>query len=248
MKQMRWWVALVLVLLGLVTIRAWKTREKNNSLVSGIVTPTVEITKVSTQTSSPPATTKPQPTKTAKNPMNIPFYVQAPYAVWDALHEEACEEASLLMTYYWLTDQKPKIAEFDQDQKHLISWEANHGYGLSISIAQLHQVATDYFHINTSVLELTTSDQLRQIITTGTPVILPADGKLLKNPQYSHGGPVYHMLVIKGYEAGKFVTNDSGTKWGENYRYDPDILINALGNWDGSSVDRSNHRVLLINQ
>ena len=38
------------------------------------------------------------------------------------------------------------------------------------------------------------------------------------------------MIVIRGYDAKtkEFITNDPGTRQGENYRYKSDVLINAL--------------------
>jgi hypothetical protein len=34
--------------------------------------------------------------------ISVPFASQAPFAVWDEIHEEACEEASLVMVKYYL--------------------------------------------------------------------------------------------------------------------------------------------------
>jgi len=41
------------------------------------------------------------------------------------------------------------------------------------------------------------------------------------------------MLVIKGYDQNYFITNDVGTKRGENYKYKTDILFNAIHDYNG---------------
>ena len=48
----------------------------------------------------------------AKILIDVPFTSQAPFGKWDAYHEEACEEASLVMIEYYLQNKKltPQIA------------------------------------------------------------------------------------------------------------------------------------------
>lgn len=203
--------------------------------------PTATITKTSTPSPTPSPTTK-------KDLATIPFYVQAPFANWDALHEEACEEASTLMIYYWKTNQTPTLDEYDTDIKKFVDWQTKHGYGVSLRAEQLQQAASDYMKLTLRVKKITVAQDIIDELTAGHPVILPADGKLLGNPNYRDGGPIYHMLVIIGYKDGQFITNDPGTKKGEGYTYDPKVLLNALGNWDGSRVDRSRRSVLVFDQ
>src|SRR3990172_1100789 len=38
--------------------------------------------------------------------LDMPFLVQAPFAVWDPLHEDACEEASLIMVKHFFHKDK----------------------------------------------------------------------------------------------------------------------------------------------
>ena len=57
------------------------------------------------------------------------------------------------------------------------------------------------------------------------------------NPFFTGEGPLYHMLVLRGYTTTTFIANDPGTRHGENYQYTFDVLMNAIGDWDGDSPD-----------
>ena len=66
------------------------------------------------------------------------------------------------------------------------------------------------------------------------------EGKVIGNPNYKNGGPVYHAMVIKGYEdktadpgsVQKIITHDVGTRKGEDYVYKWSTLQNALHDWN----------------
>jgi hypothetical protein len=81
-----------------------------------------------------------------------------------------------------------------------------------------------------------TINSIKTEIAAGRPVIIPAAGKVLPNPNFKDGGPNYHMLVVKGYDANGFITNDPGTRLGENFRYTYDALINAIHDWDPTNI------------
>ena len=70
-------------------------------------------------------------------------------------------------------------------------------------------------------------------IAISNPIIIPAAGRDLHNPFFSGAGPFYHMLVVIGYSDNGFITNDPGTKQGEQYWYSSDVLLNALHDWIG---------------
>jgi hypothetical protein len=77
-------------------------------------------------------------------------------------------------------------------------------------------------------------------LVSGKLVIIPAAGRLLGNPNFSGQGPIYHMLVVRGFDnkTGEFITNDPGTRKGEGYRYKYSVLINAIHDWSHKlSVD-----------
>ena len=59
-------------------------------------------------------------------------------------------------------------------------------------------------------------------------MLVPTAGRELGNPYYKQPGPIYHFLVIRGYTSKYLITNDVGTRRGEEYKYKFDILINAV--------------------
>lgn len=186
--------------------------------------------------------------KPAKSLSTIPFYSQAPGGVWDPLHEDACEEAAVLIVKYWAEDVRPSLAAHDQNLKDFIGWQTTHGYGKSLSIPELYQAVKDFYNFEFEVVEVKTAAGLKSLIDAGRPVIWPADGKKLNNPHFQNGGPLYHMLVVSGYEGDTFITQDPGTRHGQNYRYSAATLMAAQADWDGTHPVSTDHRVLTIQQ
>ena len=64
----------------------------------------------------------------------------------------------------------------------------------------------------------------------GGVVLVPMNGQKLRNPYFTAPGPERHMLLIRGYDPStkEFITNDPGTKRGENYRYSEATIIDAI--------------------
>lgn len=168
--------------------------------------------------------------------INVPFAPQAPFAVWDPLHEEACEEMSLIMVHHFLAKEPLSLADAERDLQDLIAWEREHGYGDDVSAAQIGEIAASYYAdqgYRFRLLEDVTADDLRRELAAGRPVIIPAAGQLLGNPFFSGEGPPYHMLVVIGYTDDGFITNDPGTKRGAQYWYPTDRLLSAIHDWTG---------------
>lgn len=170
--------------------------------------------------------------------IDLPFITQSPFASWDALHEDACEEASLLMVKYWL-DQRNSVSktETDNDIKAMVAYEEANGYGVSITLNELNQIAIDYLGIaNEEVKKNISIDDIKRELADGNPVIVGAAGKVLENPNFRNGGPNYHMLVIIGYDEKGFITNDPGTRKGEDYRYSFENLFESIHDWNPNNI------------
>lgn len=186
-----------------------------------------DINTSNTSTSTPETVTIP-----SKVNIDVPFLVQAPNANWDALHQEACEEASLIMLRHFLNGTDISTDQGESEIQELIAWEGANGYKIDVTVAELNAIARDYYGITSGRIKTgITIDDIKWELAAGRPVIIPAAGKLLPNPNFRNGGPVYHMLVIRGYDKNGFITNDPGTRKGEEFRYTFDALYNAIHDW-----------------
>lgn len=183
------------------------------------------------------------------NIKNVPFQSQAPFANWDHLHEEACEEASLIIVKYYLDHQPLSAQEMENNIQTLISWEQKN-WGKSdadLTIAQEKTLAQNYYNLNPEIKTINSIDDIKQEIAAEHIVIVPAAGQMLHNPNYTAPGPVYHTLVVRGYTSNIIITNDVGTRRGENYSYQNDIFWNALHDWNGTASNiTSGQKVILV--
>lgn len=167
--------------------------------------------------------------------LKVPFVLQAPFAVWDALHEDVCEEAAMIMldAFYKKKTGFTKQEMEDEIQK-VVAWEKNKfGFFEDTTVDQSVTVLQEYFGLADAMAVYDiTIDDIKKEVAAGRPVVVPAAGKLLFNPNFRGGGPAYHMILIKGYtKNGYFITNDPGTKRGADYIYKTDVLYKAIHDW-----------------
>ncbi len=196
-------------------------------------------TKVASSPNRSPITAQPpEGLPVGRLPLKVPFTTQAPAAVWDPLHEEACEEASLLMVYYYRTGQKfASPVEADAQIKKLVTWQEVNGYKVDLTAEELVAVAAGYLKLKSGrVIDNPTVDQLKAELDAGRPLIVPAAGRLLSNPYFTPPGPIYHMLVLKSYDQTGFIVNDPGTRRGESYHYSFDRIMTAMHDWDPDNI------------
>lgn len=166
--------------------------------------------------------------------LDVPFTAQAPFGQWsDPIYQNACEEASLLVADLWIkgiksiskeqaTLELKKFADFEIEKY-------NNFY--DHSAVDTGQLMRDYFNYNNiEVKEDISIDDIIDELLNGNLVITPMNGQILNNPYYTPPGPAEHMLVIIGYDwnTKEFITNDVGTRQGEKFRYDQDILWQAI--------------------
>lgn len=191
-----------------------------------------DITTVAPPNSS--TTVSPAPTTISNIRINVPFASQAPTANWDEVHEETCEEAAAVMTAYALAGKKLNPQTMEDELTKLITWEKEKfGFFEDTTAEQTAKIMTDYFGLNSEVVYSFDLSKIKEAIDGGKLAIGLFAGQKLNNPNFKHPGPVYHALVIKDYKGNKIITNDPGTRKGENYIYDFETLKNASREWVG---------------
>ncbi len=170
---------------------------------------------------------------------SMTFYSQAPFGDWSEPWQNACEEASSLLianTYFhhnWTPEQ------FRDQILTLVDWE-NKTFGdyKSTNAKEIVQMLHDELGLNAVIHSNPSFEDVQQVLAEGHLIIMTFDGRELNNPFYTNGGPDYHAMVIKGYKEGqKVITEDVGTKHGENYVYDWSTLENASHDYTTPNID-----------
>lgn len=244
---------IVIILIGFGVYRTIRAKQISQPLSQPVVSePNVDkLNEPSTTTQQeptpPPVTETPAPAPPTHILLDVPFTPQAPDANWDALHEEACEEASLLqvVAYYKKWDLTKERAE--QEIQDLTAWEKENGYSDDITATELADIARTRYSLHATVSTDVTQQSIEKALIDGTPVIVPLHGQDIGNPYYTQPGPPYHMLTIVGFDSNEVITNDVGTKRGKNYRYSFTTLINAVHDWTGNKdTVREGKKVMVV--
>jgi hypothetical protein len=252
-----WPLFVILLIAGILKVKAYVSRPvadtatvpsvTHEQIVDAPVTPPAPPSTPS-QPSQPPAPT--QPSSPVEFNLAVPFSSQAPFMVWDPYHEETCEEASVLMVLEFYRGETAKTLDpqFAEDEyKVMTDLETSLGYGLSMTAAETVDTIQKYSDFSARVVENPTVDELKELLVKGYPIIVPAAGRELGNPFFTGEGPLYHMLVIRGYtKDGKFITNDPGTRHGQNYSYNTSVLMSAIGDWNNGDPAHGATRVVVI--
>lgn len=199
---------------------------------STIATSTIK--KIGTSTVS--KTDKPIQKSEIQIPSNhilpVIFSQQAPFANWDAVHEETCEEASIIMAVKYFEQKSLNESIMEVEIQELLSWEEKNGYKVDLTADETAYILNSYYKIKATTTSEVTIDKIKYELSKGNLIIIPAAGRELDNPNFKTPGPIYHMLVIKGYNDSEFITNDPGTRKGNGFKYTYSNLLNAVHNWD----------------
>lgn len=171
--------------------------------------------------------------------LKVPFISQAPLGKWDELHNNACEEAALIIVNAFWQNRALTPESAEKEIQNLVAWQINNwGSHKDLTLQEVAKLAREYYGYKWArVVKEITVDDIKKELSLGNPVILPLAGREIKNPYYRQPGPYYHMLVVTGYEQNKFITNDPGTRRGENYSYDQTLLFAAIHDWPGEDKD-----------
>jgi hypothetical protein len=165
---------------------------------------------------------------------DVPFSPQAPFGEWsDPRQEDGCEEMAAIMAMRWVNQKTLTKEEAKKELLALSAWQTEKYKTYIDTSAQdtAERIFKGYYNYDkVKVVYDIDIVAIKKEIIAGRIVIVPLDGRAIKNPFYTRGGPERHMLLIKGYDpvTKEFITNDAGTRRGENYRYGEGALINAV--------------------
>ena len=167
----------------------------------------------------------------AKTILSVPFSVQIPNGAWVQPFKDACEETSLLMVnaFYQktvLTDKKDVVRQIQE----LVALEDDlFGFNKDTNAKLMMRLANGYLSYEARIVKAPTREMLFEELDHGRPVIVPVNGKLLKNKYYLDPNLPYHVIVLVGYDekAEMFIAHDPGTKYGNQIRYSVKTILNA---------------------
>lgn len=183
--------------------------------------------------------------------IDAPFMVQAPFGKWTEPYKEACEEATLAIIHAAL-EGKHALTPEEASQRILVfvdHQKKTSGDYRDTNAEQTAQLAAEVYNEIYELVEDPTVETIKQKLAQGHLLAAPMAGRELGNPNFTPPGPLYHMLVIRGYDDAteEFITNDPGTRRGEEYRYSYHTLLNALHDFPGSKEQiLSGRKVILV--
>jgi hypothetical protein len=199
---------------------------------------------------SPTPTPLPNSSSPAEINLAVPFTSQAPHKNWEEPYQNFCEEASVLMASHYILNRAIPTPEYaDAEMLKIKDWEEKTlGYNKDTTAKETARILTEYFKIpDVELVYNPTISQIKQALASGKVMVVPAAGRQLPNPNFRSPGPLYHMLVIKGYtKDGKIITNDPGTRLGADFTYDPQALLDAIHDWNGGDVENGQKVIIIV--
>jgi hypothetical protein len=182
----------------------------------------------------------------------IPFTSQAPTGVWDKFHDEACEEASLVMAHYYLDKRNVVFSNEAEKDIQYVGSKMKSGGMADLTVKEVKAAAESiYGYKNWRIVEKPSVQDIEKELVQGNIIIIPLAGREIGNPYYRNPGPLYHMLVISGYDnkKGVFITQDPGTRRGKDFEYKFSTLLkanhDAMGG-DEHNIDQGSAKILIV--
>lgn len=161
--------------------------------------------------------------------LDIPFTSQAPTGDWSAPFGEACEEAILVMVSHWKAGTGFSASQVESEIYNIVDWENTvYGKNEDTSVNETANTAEQLLGLNVHTSRTVTIKRLKQLISEGKPVMVPVFGQAIGNVHYSNNGPLYHMVLLIGYDGDEFITHDPGTRYGASYRYNVNTFYDAI--------------------
>lgn len=167
----------------------------------------------------------------ANKKLEVAFIPQAPYHDWSEPWQNACEEAALLTLYHYIKGDKEVSAEqVKQEILAMLAWQDKYfGSHKDLKASEIATMAEKYLgYKNVQLTYDIKIEDIKEEIAQGRPVLIPAAGRVLDNPNFTSPGPIYHNVVVIGYTENKIVTNDPGTRLGADFEYSYENFYDSI--------------------
>ncbi|MBT4277745.1 C39 family peptidase [Candidatus Falkowbacteria bacterium] len=184
---------------------------------------------------------------------NVPFTSQAPFRDWSYPWQEFCEEAAVLITMRYFDGRGIKDKDDANDAlQEIMKWEnENLGFYKDTTATTTMKIITDFYEYdNVELSHDTTIEKIKQELAKGNLIIIPTAGRNLENPYFTPPGPIYHNLVLVGYDNEKqiFYTNDPGIMSGKDFKYSYKNIIESIADWsyEKETIDKSRKVMIIV--
>jgi hypothetical protein len=191
------------------------------------------------------ATINPQTAHTATINLSVPFTPQAPEGNWNQPWQDACEESAISMidAYYGGNTSNtidPRLAKEAILNAYTIKTHY-FGYSLDESAQTMAEWINLFFPWEARVVDRPSIATMKAELDAGRPIILPAYGTELQNPNFLSPLLDYHVIVLKGYDSDtqEFITHDPGTKSGLDFRYSFATIEAAMHDFEPGNMPRA---------
>ncbi len=190
------------------------------------------------------------PISFASETISVPFTSQAPSGNWAEPWQNFCEEASVVMTahFLWGVPLTLKFAEMEMQiikQYEEIVFKKYDDTSADETASILKNLYGFKFVQTRHVVAIS---DIKEELLRGNIVLVPAAGRLLHNPYFVPPGPLYHMIIVRGFDDNNhtFITNDPGTRHGNGFVYNQDILMHAIHDWNGGDVMHGEKMMIVV--
>ncbi len=163
--------------------------------------------------------------------LHAQFTTQAPFSNWNEPRQNACEETSIVIVDAYYNKENLTRESAEQKILQIINIkEKYYGKSLDENAELITELINKFKNWEAVIVANPSIAQIENEIDNSRPIIIPTYGRGLKNPNFLNGGSSYHVIVITGYDktTNEFITQEPGTRFGENYRYSYSIIMSAL--------------------
>lgn len=184
--------------------------------------------------------------------MIVPFTPQAPFGNWAQPWQDFCEEAIIAMAAAFVrgeTSSPIPPTRARDEMLSLMQYErVRFGYHKDVGAWEIAETLSGKYGISAAVKPVSSPEDIKKELLRYGVVILPLAGRELRNQYFVPPGPVYHTVLVKGYDDrdNTFTTNEPGTRFGNGFRYDQNLLYQALADWDQSAGSINQEKLMVV--